>query len=176
MDRRKFIIGSAAFITMATLSSYSYVKIENKKDDKIKRPNPNYFKEPILKAMAYGISASNPHNTQAWKFKILNDKQMLLFVDSKRILPETDPTTRQIHIGCGCFLETASIGMKQEGYTSQIGYFPEGEYEISEIGEFPVAKLSLTKNINVKNSPLKIDRGLNKLWNQGGLQYGAPIR
>ena len=25
-------------------------------------------------------------------------------------------------------------------------------------------------------SPLKIDRGVNKLWNQGGLQYGAPIR
>lgn len=25
-------------------------------------------------------------------------------------------------------------------------------------------------------SPLKIARGLNKLWNQGGLQYGAPIR
>ena len=27
-----------------------------------------------------------------------------------------------------------------------------------------------------KNSPLKIDRGLNRLWNQGGIQYGAPIR
>jgi general L-amino acid transport system substrate-binding protein len=27
-----------------------------------------------------------------------------------------------------------------------------------------------------KNSPLKIDRGLNRLWNQGGIQYGAPVR
>ncbi|MDD9951747.1 MAG: amino acid ABC transporter substrate-binding protein [Zetaproteobacteria bacterium] len=26
------------------------------------------------------------------------------------------------------------------------------------------------------NSPLKISRGLNKLWNQGGLQYGMPVR
>jgi general L-amino acid transport system substrate-binding protein len=25
-------------------------------------------------------------------------------------------------------------------------------------------------------SPMKIDRGLNKLWNQGGLQYAPPIR
>jgi general L-amino acid transport system substrate-binding protein len=25
-------------------------------------------------------------------------------------------------------------------------------------------------------SPLKIDRGLNKLWTQGGLQYAPPIR
>jgi general L-amino acid transport system substrate-binding protein len=26
------------------------------------------------------------------------------------------------------------------------------------------------------NSPLKLDRGLNKLWTQGGLQYAPPIR
>ncbi len=26
------------------------------------------------------------------------------------------------------------------------------------------------------DSPLKIDRGLNKLWTQGGLQYAPPIR
>ncbi len=25
-------------------------------------------------------------------------------------------------------------------------------------------------------SPLKIDRGLNKLWNKGGIQYAPPIR
>lgn len=34
---------------------------------------------------------------------------------------------------------------------------------------------SFERNVG-KNSPLNIDRGLNKLWNQGGLQYGAPIR
>ena len=27
-----------------------------------------------------------------------------------------------------------------------------------------------------KDSPLNIDRGLNKLWNQGGLMYPMPIR
>ena len=34
---------------------------------------------------------------------------------------------------------------------------------------------SFAKNIG-KDSPLKIDRGLNRLWNRGGIQYGAPIR
>jgi general L-amino acid transport system substrate-binding protein len=34
---------------------------------------------------------------------------------------------------------------------------------------------SFERNVG-KNSPLKISRGLNKLWNDGGLQYGAPIR
>ena len=27
-----------------------------------------------------------------------------------------------------------------------------------------------------KGSPLKIERGLNKLWNQGGIQYAPPVR
>jgi general L-amino acid transport system substrate-binding protein len=27
-----------------------------------------------------------------------------------------------------------------------------------------------------EGSPLKIKRGLNALWNKGGLQYGIPIR
>jgi general L-amino acid transport system substrate-binding protein len=27
-----------------------------------------------------------------------------------------------------------------------------------------------------KNSPLKIERGLNRLWTQGGVQYAPPIR
>jgi len=27
-----------------------------------------------------------------------------------------------------------------------------------------------------KGSPLKIERGLNALWTQGGLQYAPPVR
>jgi general L-amino acid transport system substrate-binding protein len=34
---------------------------------------------------------------------------------------------------------------------------------------------SFDRNVGA-GSPLKIDRGLNKLWTQGGLQYGMPIR
>jgi len=34
---------------------------------------------------------------------------------------------------------------------------------------------SFDRNVG-KDSPLKIDRGLNKLWKDGGIQYGAPIR
>jgi general L-amino acid transport system substrate-binding protein len=34
---------------------------------------------------------------------------------------------------------------------------------------------SFERNVG-KDSPLKIERGLNKLWTQGGLQYAPPIR
>jgi general L-amino acid transport system substrate-binding protein len=34
---------------------------------------------------------------------------------------------------------------------------------------------SFERNVGM-GSPLKIDRGLNKLWTQGGIQYAPPIR
>jgi general L-amino acid transport system substrate-binding protein len=34
---------------------------------------------------------------------------------------------------------------------------------------------SFERNVG-KDTPLKIDRGLNKLWTQGGLQYAPPVR
>jgi general L-amino acid transport system substrate-binding protein len=34
---------------------------------------------------------------------------------------------------------------------------------------------SFERNVG-KGSPLKIERGLNALWTQGGLQYAPPIR
>jgi general L-amino acid transport system substrate-binding protein len=34
---------------------------------------------------------------------------------------------------------------------------------------------SFERNVG-QGSPLKIDRGLNKLWNKGGIQYAPPVR
>ena len=34
---------------------------------------------------------------------------------------------------------------------------------------------NIEKNLG-KNTPLAIDRGLNALWNNGGIQYAPPIR
>jgi general L-amino acid transport system substrate-binding protein len=43
---------------------------------------------------------------------------------------------------------------------------------IKNVGNYGEA---FDRNVGM-GSPLKIERGLNKLWNDGGLQYGAPIR
>jgi hypothetical protein len=101
------------------------------------------FEEPILNAIFAGITAPNPHNTQAWKVKKINELEMELYVDEKRILPITDPSTRQIHIGQGTFLESLKIGSSEFGYDTKIKLFPQGEYKPSEIGKKPVARVSL---------------------------------
>jgi hypothetical protein len=79
-------------------------RLTGKSDDPIGNAEAKGFEYPILKAISTGITAPNPHNVQPWKVKIINPTEMLLFVDEKRLLPVTDPPTRQIHIGQGTFL------------------------------------------------------------------------
>jgi hypothetical protein len=98
---------------------------------------------PILRAIAWGIRAPNPHNTQAWKFRPLSDTATLFYVDEKRLLPATDPPARQIHIGAGCCIETLAVGMTTEGYDTKVELLPDGPYGLDEIGRKPVARIEL---------------------------------
>ncbi len=109
---------------------------------------------PILKAIRMGMSAPNPHNVQPWKFRILNETSAFLYVDEKRILKETDPPSRQIHIGQGTFLETLYLAIPKFGYVAEISLFPEGKYGVSDIGKKAIAKIILKKQDGVRSDIL----------------------
>ncbi len=134
-----------AFLTVPTLLE-SCNTLPKKYENTWENPNLS----PIWKALYAGATAPNPHNTQAWKFKMISEKEVLLFVDEKRILLDTDPPTRQIHIGQGCFIECFKIGASHFGYQTIVKYFPEGEYNLSEIGKKPVASLKIEAGDNSK--------------------------
>ena len=51
--------------------------------------------------LSYAIMAGNPHNKQAWIIRLKDPFKFDLYVDQKRLLLETDPPARQIHIGRG---------------------------------------------------------------------------
>ncbi len=154
MERRKFIARTGQLMTVAMfMSTFGRRKLlaspldleYTGKENSEKRPNPSNFNEPILKAIALGVNAPSPHNTQSWKFKILNDREMLFYVDENILLPATDPPSRQIHIGAGCFIETLVIGVTTLGYEATVEYFPENYKSSSDFGKKPVAKISLLK-------------------------------
>jgi len=119
-----------------------------------KRSNPNDYKTPIMKAIAYGLTAPNPHNTQSWFIDTLSASEMNLYV--KQVLPETDPPARQIIIGAGCFIECLAIGMTHEGYQTQVEYLPQGDYTVekNQIGAKPIAKITLIKSDTLKTDAL----------------------
>ncbi len=157
MERREFIVKSGTVIAASVfLSKFGFAKTlisTNAPSDYTKRPNPDDFKQPILKAIALGINAPSPHNTQSWKFEIVDDMQMLLYVDENILLPETDPPSRQIHMGAGCFIETAVLGAQRLGYKSNVDYFPQGYVNEGDFGKKPVASIQLIKE-EVKVDPL----------------------
>jgi hypothetical protein len=76
---------------------------------------------------------------------VLDDNSMNFYVNEKILLPETDPTNRQIHIGAGCFIETLSVGISTLGYETVVTYFPEGYDSTADYGIKPVAKIELKK-------------------------------
>jgi hypothetical protein len=148
MDRRSFIIKSGTFISASTLLSLfgcAPEKLILGSEKKAKRPSSDDFSQPILMAIAIGVNTANPHNTQAWKFKVVSDTKAIMYVDETRLLPATDPPARQIHIGCGCFLETLRIGSTSFGYQSYIDLLPDGQYQFDEIGTKPIAVIELKK-------------------------------
>jgi hypothetical protein len=106
-------------------------------------PLTNDSQTPIMRAIAWGIRAPNPHNTQAWKFRPVSDTEALLYIDERRLLPVTDPPARQIHIGAGCCIETLAVGMSTEGYETDVELLPDGPHGFEEIGHKPVARIEL---------------------------------
>lgn len=152
MKRRKFLQYSGTFITSAAILSLipqTVSALESSPATNDKRDDYKIFTEPIMQAIAIGLNAPNAHNTQAWKFKIINDKKALLFIDTTRILPVTDPPCRQIHISAGCLLEAIDIGSSGIGYKTEITLFPNGNYTFADIGHQPVASIQLISSSSI---------------------------
>lgn len=138
----------------------------------LKRPASGASDTPISRAIAYGVNAPNPHNTQAWKFKNVSDVETLVYLDEHRLLPMTDPPARQIHIGCGCFIETLVVGATGMGYTTRVDYLPDGSYTLEETGRKPVARITLDKREGLQKDEFYdfiFERQTNRK------NYGGPL-
>ncbi len=139
MNRRSFIkvIGAGAVIAAATPVVVS--QFGSQPVDVIR---PSVKQNNILETLiSYAMLCPNPHNTQAWKVAILSANTVRLFVDEERLLPQTDPFFRQIHIGQGCFIESMVIAASHFGLRAEVNYFPLGEYSELHLEALPVADI-----------------------------------
>lgn len=89
--------------------------------------NAGKYDDPRKNALSYAILAPNPHNLQPWMVKLAGADTVILYRDPERGLPHTDPFSRQITIGLGCFLEQMKIAATQSGHHVDLDLFPEGE-------------------------------------------------
>ncbi len=83
--------------------------------------------EPRRRALAYAITAPNPHNLQPWLVDLREANVITLRTDPQRVLPETDPLGRQIMVGHGAFLELLVIALAEQGLRADVQLWPQGE-------------------------------------------------
>ncbi|MCF6262494.1 MAG: hypothetical protein L3J24_02755 [Xanthomonadales bacterium] len=175
MHRRKFlkIAGSASVIVAATAGTGFFLTRSPTDALKPWKNAGSIYSDPIRWALSYAILAPNPHNRQPWLVDLISDTDAVLYCDPDRLLPVTDPFSRQIVIGLGCFLELFSIAASNQGYQAGIRYFPEGEPG-EKLDRRPIAYLSLKQQPDLKADPL-FTQCLNRQTNRSPFDTSRQV-
>ena len=101
------------------------------------------YSDPRMRALSWAILAPNPHNRQPWLADLTAaEDEIVLHVDTDRLLPHTDPFHRQITIGLGCFLEVLRLAALEDGLAARIEPFPDGSDPLA-LDDRPVARIRL---------------------------------
>jgi hypothetical protein len=148
MDRRSFIrlagggaiaAAAAAPIAGCSISSaYPAAAVEAWK-------GPGAETDARKRAVAYAITAPNPHNLQPWLVDLREPNVITLYTDRERVLPHTDPFGRQILIGHGAFLELLVIALAEQGLAADVALWPQGELaaNLKEWDRKPIARIAV---------------------------------
>lgn len=97
------------------------------------------------RAVAYAITAPNPHNLQPWLVDLRESGALTLYCDRARLLAETDPFGRQILIGHGAFIELLVMALAEQGVRSEVTLWTQGELpaQLRAWDDRPVARIRL---------------------------------
>jgi nitroreductase len=103
--------------------------------------------DPRRRALAYALTAPNPHNLQPWLADLREPGTITLYCDRERLLPHTDPFGRQILIGHGAFLELLVMALAQQGWHADVALWPLGEFaaQLPDWDRRPVARIALAR-------------------------------
>ena len=104
--------------------------------------------------LGYALLAPHSHNLQSWIVDLDRPGEIVLHCDPARLLPQTDPFSRQIMMSHGTFLELLGIAARERGLRADIGLFPEGEFGPMSIDGRAVARIRLKEDPTVQPDPL----------------------
>ena len=104
--------------------------------------------------LAHAILAPHSHNLQSWLVDLKTPGEIVLYCDRDRLLPETDPFSRQIMMSQGTFLELLDLAARERGQRAEITLFPQGAFGPEKIDARPVAHIRLHADASVQRDPL----------------------
>lgn len=139
-----------------------------------KGPVPS-IRDPRVRALSFALLAPNPHNRQPWIADLREPGVITFLCDRSRLLPETDPYSRQITIGCGAFLELLRMAAAQQGYRADVAAFPAGDWPLNQVGDTPVCRITLVPDTSVLRDPL-FAQVLKRHTKRGAYEMVAPTQ
>jgi hypothetical protein len=132
--------------------------------------------EPDLRRwlLGYAILAPHSHNLQSWLVDLSVPDQILLRCDLGRLLPETDPYSRQIMMSHGTFLELLAMAARERGHRAEITLFPEGAFGEQQLDGRPVARVRLLPDATARPDPL-FAQVLQRHTNRSAYELTRPV-
>ncbi len=112
------------------------------------------YDDPRKRALSWAILAPNPHSRQPWTVDLSAPERVTLYIDTTRQLPQTDPHSRQITIGLGCFLELMSLAANADGYAVSITPFSQGSDPTGPLDGRPIATATFRPDPMLRADPL----------------------
>lgn len=155
MKRRNFIsLIGGGFVLAASGAATAFVATRNPTRAIEPWSRAGHDVQDVRKfALSYAILAPNPHNRQPWIVDLSNPDKAVLYVDTGRMLPHTDPLNRQITIGLGCFLEMMVMAAAERGYRVDLQLFPQGS-KTARLTNAPVAVATFVEDAAILPDPL----------------------
>ena len=104
--------------------------------------------------LSHALLAPHAHNLQSWLVDLSEPDTIVLRMDMQRLLPETDPLSRQLVISQGTFIEILDMAARQRGYRAEVTPFPEGVYSADAPDTRPTARIRVVRDAGVQPDPL----------------------
>jgi hypothetical protein len=124
--------------------------------------------------LAHAILAPHSHNLQSWLVDLRQPGEIALYCDRTRLLPETDPFSRQIMMSQGTFLEVLDLAARQLGLRADITLFPQGEFDPrSAPANGLTARIRVAPDASVRPDPL-FGQVLRRHTNRSAYEMKAP--
>lgn len=124
--------------------------------------------------VSHAILAPHSHNLQSWLVDLRTADEIWLRCDRSRLLPVTDPLSRQIMMSQGTFLEILVQAARQRGQRAEVTLFPQGAFDERTVDARPVARVRLVPDAAVAPDPL-FAQVLKRRTNRNAYDAARPV-
>lgn len=104
--------------------------------------------------LAHALLAPHAHNLQSWLVDLDQPDTIVLRLDLTRLLPDTDPWSRQLVISQGTFIELLDLAARHRGYRAEVEMFPAGVFSANAPDARPTARIRLLRDPQILTDPL----------------------